>query len=92
MKKKILLFNHGSTFGGSGVAFLNIIDAIKDEGYELVVYCAASTPDIADELEKRGISVIRAYGSPVSIMHYSGNEHNALSLSFINNLINNLII
>lgn len=87
MKKKILLFNHGSTFGGSGVAFLNIIDAIKDEGYELVVYCAASTPDIADELEKRGISVIRACGSPVSIMHYSGNEHNALSLSFINNLI-----
>lgn len=86
MVKKILLFNHGSTFGGSGVAFLNIIDAIKDEGYELVVYCAANKPDIADTLENRGVSVIRAYNPPVSIMHYSGNEHSALSVSFIRNI------
>lgn len=86
MAKKILLFNHGSTFGGSGVAFLNIIDAIKDEGYELVVYCAANKPDIADALEDRGVSVIRAYNSPVSIMHYSGNEHSAISVSFIRNI------
>ena len=86
MAKKILLFNHGSTFGGSGVAFLNIIDAIKEEGYELIVYCAANKSDIADELEKKGISVIRAYDSPVSIMHYSGNEHSVMSFSFIYNI------
>lgn len=82
---KILIINHGSTFGGSGVACLNIVQSLMNTDHEVVVYCAAGNPAIADALERYDCRVIRAIGSPVSFMHYSGNTRFALSPSFLRN-------
>ncbi len=87
MKRKILFFNHASVIGGAGLSLLSIIDSFDREKYDITVYCTANKTQIAEELEKRGINVIRAMSSPACYMHYNGGACSILSPRYYKNVL-----
>lgn len=86
MKRKVLFFNHASVIGGAGLSLLNIIDSLDKQKYDITVYCTANKTQIAEELEKRGINVIRAMNSPACYMQYNGGARSILSPRYYKNL------
>jgi len=77
--EKLLLFNMSATIGGAGISFLQYLENLDREKYEIVVYNNANRPDIANRIEDMGIRVIRALNSPVVFSHFSGADGFALS-------------
>lgn len=87
MKRKVLFFNHASVIGGAGLSLLSIIDSLDKQKYDITVYCTANKTQIAEQLEKRGINVIRAMNSPACYMQYNGGARSILSPRYYKNLI-----
>jgi len=80
--KKILFINHGSNFGGSGVACLNIVRAIDKQKSNLTVLTAYGNGEIYDQLISEGFNAIKEEGVPVTYCHFSGGEKSVFSPSY----------
>lgn len=84
--KRLLFINHGSNFGGSGIACLNIVRAIDKSKYDITIYCAYGQGEISNQLKKEGYKVLDGYGSPVTYCHFSGGSKSIISPYYWSNL------
>lgn len=84
--KRMLFINHGSNFGGSGIACLNIVRAIDHNKYDITIYCAYGHGEISNQLKEEGYKVLDGYQSPVTYCHFSGGSKSIISPYYWSNL------
>lgn len=77
--KTILFFHHAPHIGGASISGLNVLRALPADRYEIIVYCNSHGGQMADVFTNAGFHVIAAGKSPVSFLHYAGDELFVLS-------------
>jgi glycosyltransferase involved in cell wall biosynthesis len=88
MRKKILIIHHSGRIGGAGISLLHILEALKENSRDIIVYCPNRPDHMINEIKKIGYECISNPSNIPTIEHYSGSDRSILSYWTLRNLIN----